>query len=111
MKTTINLYNHVGIIATSEVLFNPMTLIECYINFIDNPEDYILVVKTSETSEGMGETCYILTNGYENEWNVVVEDDWFEATGVDFDSKAEVIQYFKDCIRTSIKIEETSKAW
>ena len=108
MKTVINLYNHVGIIATSEVLFNPITLIECYINFIDNPGDYTLVVKTCE---GMGETCYILTSGLESEWNVVIEDDWFEATGVDLEDRAEVIQYFKDCVRTSIEIDEASRAW
>lgn len=108
MKTIINLYNHVGIIATSEVSFNPITLIECYIDFIDNPQDYTLVVKTYE---GMGETCYILTNGFESEWNVVIEDEWFEPTGVDFESKAEVIQYFRDCIRTSIEIDEADRAW
>ena len=108
MKTIINLYNHVGIIATSEVLFNPMTLIECYINFIDNPQDYTLVVKTYE---GLGETCYILTSGFESEWNVVIEDEWFEPMGIDFDNRAEVIQYFKDCIRTSIEIDEADRAW
>lgn len=108
MKTVINLYNHNRIIATSEVSFDPTTLIECYINFIDNPQDYTLVVKTYE---GMGETCYILTSGLESEWNVVIEDDWFEATGVDLEDRAEVIQYFKDCVRTSIEIDEASRAW
>lgn len=108
MKTSIELYNHIGIIATSTTKGNPMTLIECYINFIDNPQDYTLVVKTYE---GMGETCYILTNGFESEWNVVIEDEWFEPTGLDFESRAEVIQYFKDCIGISIDIEETNRAW
>ena len=108
MKTTIKLYNHNEIIATSEACFNPVTLIECYINFIDNPHNYTLVVKTYDE---MGETCYILTSGLKSEWNVVVEDDWFEATGIDLDNRADVIQYFKDCIRTSIEIEKANRAW
>ena len=108
MKTTINLYDNNKLIATSEALFNPVTLIECYINFIDNPKDYTLVIKTYE---GVGETCYVLTNGLKSEWNVVVEDEWFEPADIDFESKAEVIQYFKDCIRTSIEIEELNRGW
>lgn len=108
MKTVINLYDHVGIIATSEVMFNPTDLIECYINFIDNPEDYTLVVKTYND---LGETCHILTNGLESEWHVVVEDDWFEASGIDLESKAEAIQYFKDCIGTLIEIDDVKRAW
>lgn len=108
MKTSIELYNHNGIIATSTTKGNPMTLIECYIKMFDRPWDYTLVVKTLE---GFGETCYILSSGLESEWNVVVSDDWFYPTGLDFESRAEVIQYFKDCIGISIDIEETNRAW
>lgn len=108
MKTTINLYSHNDIIATSEVVFNPIALIECYIKMLDTPQDFTLIVKTSE---GMGETCYILGANLRGEWNVVVEDDWFYPTGLDFTDRSEVIQYFKDCIRTSLEIDEINRTW
>lgn len=108
MKTTINLYNHIGIIATSEIKINPTTLVECYLNIFDNPNSHTLVI---DIENGIGKTSFIVGGSLAGEWNVVVSDDWFYPTGLDFETKEELMDYLGDCLRTELDIDEADRAW
>ena len=108
MKTIINLYDHINIIATSEVKIDPTILVECYLNIFDNPGSHTLVV---DIENGMGKTSFIVGGSLAGEWNVVACDDWFYPTGLEFETKEEVMNYLKGCLRTELEIDNINRAW
>ena len=108
MKTIINLYNNNEIIATSEVRFNPTSLVKCYLDFIDNPKDYILTVSTFNS---LGHTTYVIGAALEGAWRLLVTDEWFYPSSIRFDTKAELTEHLEECLKTQIEIYENERVW
>ena len=107
MKTTITIFNKNEIIVTAITFGNPITLIECLSNMIDDPLTQEMYVETSDDIELLIEGCeYRIGCGFEDEWTAEVVDNW-SLTGYDFGTKKEAVAWVTQAISRTLEGSKT----